>query len=218
MLQFTNKIKSIYKINHIIFKREVNSRSLSPKSPKIDKEALDYKTPNIFTKSDDNKNIDTVLNYISDNNTNKELTIRVKRKSPDTLSNEDNVLTKKVKLSHDNDNTSVMDSIESDTSASHVITNPQISEVTNTGPELEAYLANLSNSHENAKNEAFTLIDDVQTTLDLLESYMTEITAQVKEIEESIYVHTRDNDNISLGVPRLISEDSSDNEGSLSDR
>jgi len=137
----------------IIYKREVNSRSLSPKSPTIAQEAIDPNISNISTESHEISQdmVDTALGYISDNNNTNELTVRLKRKSHDSLSNsEENILTKKAKLSHenenennndntsvndsielshDNDNTSIMDSIELDTSVPGEITNTQLSEV-----------------------------------------------------------------------------------------
>ena len=156
----------------IVHKREINRQSLSPKSPTIAQEIIDPNIPNISTKSDDisQDTVDTVLDYISDNNSTSEFTVRLKRrKSHDSLSNsEENILTKKAKLSHenendndntsvidsielshDNDNTSVIDSIELDTSVPRDITNTQLSEI---APNTTDSLAEITSQLETQIN------------------------------------------------------------------
>lgn len=219
-----------------IFKREVNTHSLSPISPTIDQETIDPNIPNISTKSDDisQDTVDTALDYISDNNNStNELTVRLKRKSHDSLSNsEENILTKKAKLSHENDNnndnisvndsielshdndntsvndsielphdnTSVIDSIELDTSVPGEITNTQLSEVASnttnslaeTANQLETQMNNLANymiAQKTQAYEAFRLIDDIESALDLFEVYRGALTAKVEQIEQNILAH-----------------------------
>lgn len=204
--------------NSLIYKREVNNQSLSPKSPTIAQETIDPNISNISTKSDEvsKDTVDTALDYISDNNSNNELTVRLKRKSHDSLSNsEENILTKKAKLSHENDNdntsvidsielphdnTSIIDSIELDTSAPREITNTQLSEVvsnttnslTETTSQLETQMNNLASyliSQQTQQVEAFRLIDEIETAITLFDDYRGGLTAQVEEIEQSIYAH-----------------------------
>nr|AKP95618.1 hypothetical protein [Penicillium nordicum] len=218
---FCNKIKITVRnskwtmsiTNSVIFKREVNSQSLSPKSPTITQQTIDLNIPNISTKSDDME--DTALNYISDNNSTSELTVRLKRKSSNSLSDsEENILTKKAKLSHenDNDNTSIIDSIELshdntsvielDTSAPREITNTQLSEVASnttdslaeTSIQIGTFMNNLTSyqiAQQNHQNEAFRLIDDIETALTLFDDYSGGLTAQVKEVEQSIYANNQ---------------------------
>jgi hypothetical protein len=54
--------------NSLIYKREVNNQSLSPKSPTIAQETIDPNISNISTKSDEvsKDTVDTALDYISD--------------------------------------------------------------------------------------------------------------------------------------------------------
>lgn len=208
----------------VLHKREVNTQSLSPKSPTIAQEAIDADIPNISTKSDEisKDTVDTALDYISDNNSTNELTVRLKRKSHDSLSNsEENILTKKAKLSHenendndntsiidsielsqDNDNTSVIDSIELDISAPREITNTQLSEVASnttnslaeTTSQLETQMNNLASyliSQQTQQVEAYRLIDEIETAISLFDDYRGGLTAQVEEIEQSIYAHNQ---------------------------
>lgn len=190
----------------IIHKREINRQSLSPKSPTIAQETIDPNIPDISTKSDDisQDTVDTALDYISDNNSTSEFTVRLKRrKSHDSLSNsEENILTKKAKLSHENDNTSVIDSIELDTSVPRDITNTQLSEVapntTDSLAEITSQLETQMNilasyqiSQENQQFESFRLIDEIQTAIGLFDDYRGGLTAQVKQLEQNIYSYNQ---------------------------
>lgn len=219
----------------VLHKRDINNLSLSPKTSTITQETIDPNIPNISTKSDEisKDTVDTALDYISDNNSTNELTVRLKRKSHDSLSNsEENILTKKAKLSHENDNdndntsiidsielshdntsvidsielpqenTSVIDSIELDTSAPREITNTQLSEVASnttnslveTTSQLETQMNNLASyliSQQTQQVEAFRLIDDIETAISLFDDYRGGLTAQVEEIEQSIYAHNQ---------------------------
>lgn len=192
----------------IVHKREINRQSLSPKSPTIVQETIDPNIPNISTKSGDisQDTVDTALDYISDNNSTSEFTVRLKRrKSHDSLSNsEENILTKKAKLSHenDNDNTSVIDSIELDTSVPRDITNTQLSEIapntTDSLAEITSQLETQMNilasyqiSQKSQQFESFRLIDDIQTAIGLLDDYKGGLTAQVKQLEQNIYSYNQ---------------------------
>lgn len=192
----------------IVHKREINRQSLSPKSPTIAQETIDSNIPNISTKSDNisQDTVDTALDYISDNNSTSEFTVRLKRrKSHDSLSNsEENILTKKAKLSHenDNDNTSVIDSIELDTSVPRDITNTQLSEIApNTTDSLAEItsqletqiniLASYQISQKSQQLESFRLIDEIQTAIGLLDDYKGGLTAQVKQLEQNIYTYNQ---------------------------
>ena len=204
---------------NVIFKREVNSLSLSPKSPSSPKSTTISKEDISSSSNEDEnqENIDAALNFISENNTTKNLALHVKRKSHDTLSNAgpsgENTLSKKAKLLHENDNTSIIDSIELDTSTSGEITTSQISEIASnatiaeTASQVATQPVNLTTSmvdYREAMDRAFTLIDDIQSTIALIDAYVDEIHLEVSEIEESIYATVRTDD-----VPRLMSDDSS---------
>lgn len=184
----------------IIYKREVNSRSLSPKSPTIAQGAIDPNISNISTESHEisQETVDTALGYISDNNSTNQLTVRLKRKSYDSLSNsEENILTKKAKLSHendnennndntsinnsielshDNDNTSVIDSIELDTSVPGEITNTQLSEVA----------TNTTNSLAETAYQLETQMNNLASYLISKESQEAEAYRLIDDIESAI--------------------------------
>lgn len=188
--------------NTLIFKKNINTQSLSPKSSTITKETLDQSVPNIspIPESVNQETIDQAIKHINQNN--PELVVHVKRKSPDTLSDQgpsgENVFNKKAKFSHENENdteNTIIESIESD------------------APQLENQLRDLTKnieSHAETKNEAYRLIDDIQSTISLLEDYMENIETRVEEIEESIYARNIDINNLenNADMPRLMSDES----------
>jgi hypothetical protein len=208
--------------NILIFKRNINTQSLSPKSPIIPKETIDLNVPYISPTSDsiNQETIDYALKYINQNNS--ELTVRVKRKSPDTLSDQgpsrENALNKKAKFSHENENdneNTILDNIE----FSHENVNTIRESIELDAPELENQLRNLAinmKSHAETKDEAFRLIDDIQSTITLLDDYMTNIKTRIKEIEESIYARNIDINDLESDVdmPRLMSDESLSSESS----
>lgn len=206
----------------VIYKREVNSRSLSPKSPTIPQGAIDTNISNISTGSHEisQETVDSALGYITDNNDANPLTVRLKRKSHDSLSNsEENILTKKAKLSHENDNennndntsindsielshdnTSVIDSIELDTSVPGEITNTQLSEVASnttnslaeTAYQLETQMNNLASymiSKKSQEDETYRLIDEIESAITLFEDYRGGLSAKVEQIEQNMFAH-----------------------------
>lgn len=192
----------------LIFKRNINTQSLSPKSPIIPKETIDLNIPNISPTPDsiNQETIDYAIKHINQNN--PELTVHVKRKSPDTSSDQgpsgENALNKKAKFSHENDNeNTILESIESDAS------------------QLENQLRDLAinmKSYAETKIEAFRLIDEIQSTITLLDDYMANIKTRIVEIEESIYGRNIDINDIEsdADMPKLMSDESLSSESSHS--
>jgi hypothetical protein len=200
-----NRNKTLY---ILIYKRNINTQSLSPKSPIIPKETIDLNIPNISPTPDsiNQETIDYAIKHINQNN--PELTVHVKRKSPDTSSDQgpsgENALNKKAKFSHENDNENTnLDSIESDAS------------------QLENQLRDLAinmKSYAETKIEAFRLIDEIQSTITLLDDYMANIKTRIVEIEESIYGRNIDINDIEsdADMPKLMSDESLSSESSHS--
>ena len=235
-------IKSIYIVNHI-HKRCINNQSLIPTSSIIAREEINPNIPNLSTNTNTNSSTisdeDTALNLInatSGSSSNQvELTVRTKRVASVTISSEDD---KKAKLSHDNnnendnvnDNTSVINSIEPNTSTPREIVNTETLEVASnttnnvavTEPQLEALaesLARHTNTHNQIKSDIFRIIDDIQTSLGLLEMYLEDSQIRIDEIQRSMYNLIRDHDHIEADddVPVLMSDNDSDSNSSISD-
>ena len=240
MFQKMNK-KSIYILNLTLNKRWINNQSLIPRPSRIDREEIDQNIPNSSTNPYTNSStkpeeeIDfNTINTGSSSSSNV-LPIRCKREASVTLSSEDD---KKAKLSHDNnnendnvnDNTSVINSIEPNTSTPREIVNTETLEVASnttnnvavTEPQLEALaesLARHTNTHNQIKSDIFRIIDDIQTSLGLLEMYLEDSQIRIDEIQRSMYNLIRDHDHIEADddVPVLMSDNDSDSNSSISD-
>jgi len=83
-----------------------------------------------------------------------------------------------------------------------------------------AILSEYMESHDVTQKNAFELIDEIFTTIELFKIYMGGVTTQIEQIEQSIYAHTRYNNNTYLNdlednvdIPRL-----DDNSNSVSSR
>ena len=234
--------KSIYIVNHI-HKRCINNQSLIPTSSIIVREEINPNIPNLSTNINTNSSTisdeDTALNLInaaSGSSSNQvELTVRTKRVASVTISSEDD---KKAKLSHDNnnendnvnDNTSVINSIQPNTSTPREIVNTQTSEVASnttnnvvvTEPQRETvaeFAARHTDTYNQVKSEAYRVIDDIQTSVGLLEMYVGDSQIRIEELERSIYNQIRvlENTGASEGVPVLMSDNDSDSDSSISD-
>jgi len=260
--------KSIYIVNHI-HKRCINNQSLIPTSSIIAREEINPNIPNLSTNTNTNSSTisdeDTALNLInatSGSSSNQvELTVRTKRVASVTISSEDD---KKAKLSHDNnnendnvnDNTSVINSIQPNTSTLREIVNTQTSEIASnttnnvavtevasnttnsvaitevasnttnnvavTEPQRETvaeFVARHTDTYNQVKSEAYRIIDDIQTSVGLLEMYVGNSQIRIEELEQSIYNQIRvlENTGASEGVPVLMSDNDSDSDSSISD-
>lgn len=208
----------------LIFKRNINTQSLSPKSPRIPKKTNDLNVPNISPTSDNTNQeaIDYAIEHINQNNPN--FTVRVKRKSLDTLSDQgpsgENALNKKAKFSHENENdneNTILDNIE----FSHENENTIIESIELNAPEFENQMRNLAINmelHAEVKDEAFRLIDEIQSTITLLDEYMANIKTRIVEVEESIYARHIDINDLEsdADMPRLMSDESLSSESSHS--
>lgn len=235
------KLKKNYNLNCnitlLIFKRNINTKSLSLKSSRMPKETNELNIPNMRSTPDsiDKKIIDDTLKNL--NQDSPDLKIRVKRKSPDTSSDQgssgENTLNKKAKFSHETEN-------ENETENDNVTENENVNDYDyptlenyndynypiresieeNNLAEIENHMRNLPNiieSYHNRKDETFRLMDEIQVTTDLLEEYTANLKISLEEITETIYgCHLRwkktdsDNDNDSDDdMSELISENSS---------
>jgi hypothetical protein len=216
-----NRNKTLY---ILIYKRNINTQSLSPKSPIIPKETIDLNIPNISPTPDsiNQETIDYAIKHINQNN--PELTVHVKRKSPDTSSDQgpsgENALNKKAKFSHENDNeNTILESIEFSHENDNENTN--LDSIESDASQLENQLRDLAinmKSYAETKIEAFRLIDEIQSTITLLDDYMANIKTRIVEIEESIYGRNIDINDIEsdADMPKLMSDESLSSESSHS--
>ena len=202
----------------LIFKRNINTQSLSPKLPTITKETIDQNISNISPTPDsvNQETINSTIRHVNQNNPN--LIVRVKRKSPDTSSDQgpsgENALNKKAKFSHENENdneNTIWDNLEF--SHENENDNTILESIEWDVPQLDNQLRNLAKNmeyHAKAKDEAFKLIDEIQSTISLLDEYMANIRAHIVEIEDSIYTRNIDKNDLDseADMPRLMSDES----------
>jgi hypothetical protein len=148
---------------NLIFKREINSQALSPKSsspsPSTGK-VLDQNIPDISTKSDDvsQETLDAVSN-ISNNDSPVRFTLNVKRKFSEI----------------------------SNAGPSEEITSNSISETTSQADIQKLLLEESLKSYNISKNKGFELIDDLNVNISLLEDYFNRVKVNIKEIDVYLF-------------------------------
>jgi hypothetical protein len=162
-------------ISNRISKRNINTKSLSPKLSTITRKSIDLNVPKISPTSDNvNQEISNhAIKQIDDNNL--DVPVRIKRRLSDSNSSGENGLKKTKILQENDDNNTIVESIETDTSQQENL-------VRDLPQNIELY--------DKIKRQAFKTLDDFYSNFELLGNYLSNTNLHFKEIITSMFNFT----------------------------